>query len=267
MSEVVRDIRAFWDSRAGLGEWAGTRDVIAKQLEIEAIASFVRDGMKVLEIGCGNGITAIELAKRYRVEIEAIDFAAGMIAAANDLLAGQELRGRVGFRVGDVRDGLGRLSAGYDLIYTERVLINLPDWPAQRQAIREITALLAEGGLYVMCENSQDGLDRINALRRRVDLPEITPPWHNRYLRDAEIEQMDLPGVVLEGVHHFSSTYYLLSRVVNAWLAAQAGEEPDYEAPVNRLALQLPAIGELGQGRIWLWRSHGKRAERPGEHK
>ena len=57
-------IRGHWNSRAGLGLWAGTKDLIAKSLEIEAIASYVCDGMKVLDAGCGNGVTAIELTHR-----------------------------------------------------------------------------------------------------------------------------------------------------------------------------------------------------------
>jgi cyclopropane fatty-acyl-phospholipid synthase-like methyltransferase len=59
LNESTQDVCAFWNSRAGLGQWAGSRDVIAKQLEVEAIATYVRDGMRVLEVGCGNGITAI----------------------------------------------------------------------------------------------------------------------------------------------------------------------------------------------------------------
>src|SRR5919108_2462116 len=253
MNGITHDVCAFWNSRAGLGQWAGTRDVIAKQLEVEAISTYIRDGMRILEVGCGNGITAIELARRYSVEILGIDFAEEMIAAARAMAAGQELRGSVHFEVGDVQT-LFRFTQKFDLIYSERVLINLSTWAAQEQAIRNITDLLIEGGLYLMCENSQDGLQKINSLRERVGLPAIVPPWHNRYLRDAELNQIALTGVKLDNINYYSSTYYFLSRVVNASLAAEQGNEPDYDAPINRLALQLPSIGELGQGRIWLWR-------------
>ena len=58
----------------------------------------------------------------------------------------------------------------------------------------------------------------------------------------------------LDGCVYYSSTYYFLSRVVNAWEAAQSGKDPDYDAPVNQLALKLPPIGDFGQGRLWLWR-------------
>jgi SAM-dependent methyltransferase len=257
MPEFTQDVCAFWNSRADLGQLAGTRDVIAKQLEVDAIATYVRDGMRILEVGCGNGITSIEIARRHKVEILGIDFATEMIAAANSMLAGQQLKGSAKFRVGDVLGSLG-LTERFDLIYSERVLINLPDWAAQRQAILNISELLADKGVYVMCENSQDGLAQINALREQVGLPAIIPPWHNRYFHDAEVEQLSVPGVILEAVNYYSSTYYFLSRVVNAFLAAQEGKDPDYRAPINQLALRLPAIGDLGQGRIWLWRKVGE---------
>lgn len=252
-SEFTRNVCAFWNRRAGLGQWAGSRDVIAKQIEVAAIAGYIRDGMRILEVGCGNGITAIELARRYQVDILAIDYAAEMIRAAEELRGDQPLKGSLRFQVGDVQI-LGGLAAEFDLIYTERVLINLPDWPAQKKALGDIGCLLAPGGVYVMCENSQDGLDEINRLRAGVDLPAIAAPWHNRYLRDAELAECDFPALRLAAIDYYSSTYYFLSRIVNAALAAREGEEPDYQSPVNQLALRLPSIGNLGQGRIWLWR-------------
>lgn len=247
----------FWNQRAGLGEWAGTRDVIAKRLEIESLAGFVTDGMRILDVGCGNGITAMEIARRFRVKITGIDFSPQMVAAARGLAEGQSFRGQVDFSVGKV-PGIIKLRDTFDLIYTERTLINLPDWPEQQKAIREISSLLAPGALYLMCENSQNGLDELNALRVRLGLKKIEPPWHNRYLMDEELESGDFGDLQLERVMHYSSTYYFLSRVVNAWLAEQDGREPEYDSPINQLALQLPPIGTLGQGRLWVWRRHSQ---------
>jgi SAM-dependent methyltransferase len=251
--DYQKDVLHFWNSRAGLNQWAGTNDIIAKQLEMETIAGYVRDGMSILDFGCGNGITAMELARRHDVHVLGLDYAEEMINAANKLAANQKFKGSIRFQVGDVQT-LANLSEKYDLIYTERTLINLPDWKAQKDAIIALGSLLADGGCYVMCENSQDGLDRINELREHVDCPKITAPWHNHYLHDSDIRQSSFPGLKLDGINYYSSSYYFLSRVVNASLAQQAGKEPEYDSPINKLALQLPAIGELGQGRIWLWR-------------
>jgi len=85
-----------------------------------------------------------------------------------------------------------------------------------------------------------------------ASLPEITAAWHNRYMRDEELATVDC--LKLEKVVDFSSTYYFLSRVVNAYLAAKEGREPEYDSPLNQMALFLPSMGGLGQNRIWLWR-------------
>lgn len=251
--KTTESVRDYWNSRAGLGKWAGTQDLIAKELEVRAIAEFVKPGMKVLEAGCGNGISAIEIARRFPVEITAFDYAAEMIEAAREMAGSESLVGSIDFRTADITD-LRDLPRNFDLIYTERVLINLADWDTQRKAISQLTGLLRPGGVYAMLENSQDGLDKINALREQAGLMPIIPPWHNRYFRDAELHALNLPSVTLERVVFHSSTYYFLSRVVNAWLAARDGKEPDYNSPINELALRLPAMGDLGQGRIWVWK-------------
>ncbi len=255
MSSVkqVESVRAYWNSRAGLGKWAGTQDLIAKELELNTIAEFVRPGMKVLDAGCGNGVAAIEIARRFQVDITAIDYAADMVGAASQTAATEPLVGTIQFREGDVTN-LHGLPRDFDLIYTERVIINLPDWETQKRAIAELAGLLRVGGVYAMVENSQNGLDKINALRQQVGLQPVLVPWHNRYLKDSELQTLSIQGVTLEKVIFHSSTYYFLSRVVNAWLAAREGKEPDYDSPVNELALQLPAIGDLGQGRVWVWK-------------
>jgi len=251
-TKKFEEVRNFWNSRGGLGQMAGSRDVIAKEIEIATIAGYVRDGMRVLEVGCGNGLTAIEFSRRFKIELTAMDYAEEMIGAARSLAKGVEIKGSLEFAVGDVQSLA--IDRQFDLVYTERVLINLPDWGAQRLAIDRITKCLAPGGVYVMCENSLDGLDGINALRQQVQLPKIDPPWHNRYFRDSELAGLSIPGVKLEKIDYYSSTYYFLSRVVNAALAAKQGKEPDYDAEINQLALRLPAFGNFGQGRIWLWR-------------
>lgn len=246
-------IKEFWDSRAGLGLWAGTNDVIAKEIEMNAIGRYIKDGIHVLEAGCGNGVSAIHFARQFEINIVGTDFSESMIQEASNLLEGQVLKGNLCFKQLDILN-LNEVQDQFDLVYTERVIINLSDWYTQRRAIENVFQLLRPGGAFIMCENSQNGLNDINELRLAVGLKPYQAPWHNRYLVDAEIQQIEFPGVTLETIDYYSSTYYLLSRVVNAWMAQQEGEEPKYESPINKLALKLPAIGNLGQGRIWVWR-------------
>ncbi|HEV3139406.1 MAG TPA: class I SAM-dependent methyltransferase, partial [Vicinamibacterales bacterium] len=204
MSDTRDAVLEFWNQRAGLGEWAGTNDIVAKRLEMETLAGFVADGMRVLDVGCGNGITAMELARRFAVDITGIDFSPEMIAAARELSAGQSFRGRIDFVVGKV-PGIVDRSEGVDLAYTERTIINLPTWNEQQRAIAEIGRLLKPGGRYLMCENSLNGLNELNDLRVLVGLPRIEPPWHNRYLIDEEIDAGSFGGLRLDRTVYYSS--------------------------------------------------------------
>lgn len=249
-------VKRHWNDSAALGSAAGTRDLLAKQLEIAALCPHLRAGQRILEMGCGNGLTAIEIARRFEVEIVGLDYAENMIADARQMAIKETLAGQVRFEVGDV-NALPADIGYFDIVITERVLINLADRQHQFQAIAALTGLLRPGGAYLMCENSQDGLDRINDLRQQAGLERISPPWHNLYFHDADLTALAIPGVALENVDNYSATYYFLSRVVNAWLAKNEGIEPRYDAPVNQLALLLPAMGDTAQGKLWVWRKEG----------
>lgn len=249
-------IADFWNLRAGLKERAGSNDVIAKSLEIEALAARLGDHLELAEFGCGNGITAVELAERFDLSIRAFDYSENMIEAARALARRAGVDGRVAFEVADIRDP-PRLPARFDVVYSERLLINLPDWAAQAGAIRAMAGYLKPGGRLLLCENSRQGLAALNRLRDMVGLEAISPPWHNVYLDDAELAALEIPGCRLREVVPYSATYYFLSRVVNAWLAGQEGLPPAYDAPVNRLAALLPPWGDCAQGKLWVFQRDG----------
>jgi SAM-dependent methyltransferase len=235
-------LQDYWDERAGLGETSGTQDRLAKQLEIQAISQRVKDGMRVLDVGCGDGETAADLARIYDIDITGVDFSEAMLTRARSRAPG------IDFLCRNVTD-LGPFPQKFDLIYTERTIINLPDWETQKKAIQDIRALLTPDGRYIMCENSWDGLQGINGWREAVGLPHIQEPWHNRYIKDFEVDAL---GWIVR--IDYSSTYYFVSRVLNAKLAQDQGQEPDYDSPLNQLAATLPPIGiRLGQGRIWVF--------------
>ncbi len=264
--ETTGRVLALWNERAALGAAAGTNDLTAKQLEMEALRAFIKPGQSVLDAGCGNGATALYLAGQIPLKIHGMDFSPEMIAAANAELEKRHFAdSQVSFSVGNVKEAAA-LPERYDIVLTERVLINLGAWEEQREAIRGLVGLLKPGGKYLMCENFRDGLDNLNVLRERVGLPSVQSPWHNRYLQRDELATIDFAAKVEEV--DFSSPYYFMSRVVNAWLAKEEGREPSYDAPVNRLALFLndvPALRGLnvGQTRIWVWQSAGALDKEP----
>ena len=243
----------FWNGRAQNNELAGTNDLNIKKIELLELEKYFHDDLTVFEVGCGNGESAEHFASKYKISIDATDFAEKMIAAATERIAlRKDHLGEIKFQVADIRNF--NTDKRYDLIYSQRSLINLDSWDEQRHAILKILGWLKPGGRFVMCENSLDGLGQINLYRKALGLEDILPPWHNRYFIEAEVATVSLSGVNLEALVSFSSTYYFLSRVVNAALAAQKGESPVYDSPINQLAFGLPPINNAGQTKLWVWR-------------
>jgi SAM-dependent methyltransferase len=249
---VNDNILEHWNQRATLVERAGSDDLVAKELEIRAISRYIKSGMVVAEFGCGNGTTALELLRKHDIEMHCFDFSPAMIESALILAKEAGLGHRIHFQVGDIRDE-PEVGKKFDVIYSERMIINLPDWETQACAIRYLTSQLNVGGRYLMCENSKVGLNHLNTLRESARLEAIDPPWHNVYLEDDLVASLEMPGVKLLGVEPFSATYYFISRIVNAWLAAKEGKQPTYDAPVNQLALELPPFGDCAQGKLWIF--------------
>lgn len=249
---MTTDVLSFWNTRAQLQEKAGSNDLIAKSIELDALAKFFSDGLEVMEFGCGNGITALEMSRRFDITVQAYDFSPEMVKAAQQLAASMDFPHRVTFSTGDITHPPA-IDKTFDLVFTERMIINLASWEQQQSAIRALCGYLKPGGRLLLLENSATGLARINELRAMVGLKAITAPWHNIYLDDDKVSKLDIEGCELTQVVPYSATYYFLSRVVNAWLASQEGKEPHYDAPVNKLALTLPAMGDHAQGKIWVF--------------
>lgn len=248
------DVLEHWNERATLGQFAGTWDWPLVALERRVIRRHVRPGMRVLDIGCGVGETLARLP--HNVARVGVDFSPAMLAMARRRAPEQR------FEVLDLLDEDWPALGQFDLVYTQRCLINLPDWAAQAKAIRRILfTLVKRGGSYLALEHSQTGLDRLNVWRQRVGLTPIGPGveqerWHNRYLVDAEVRVLldwHAGSQLVDEAVDFSSTYYGASRVLNGWWAQRRGGIPSYGAWINRLALHLPVFGKVGQARYWRW--------------
>jgi SAM-dependent methyltransferase len=135
----------------------------------------------------------------------------------------------------------------FDVVLSERCLINLPNWEEQREGLRRMREHLNVDGHLILVENFKGGLAQLNRLRASLDLPPISERWHNNYLPDDEFEEFIADrrnGFNIRRRENIGNLYYILSRVLYAKLAADAGVEPAYDHPINEIAAKLPSLGK-----------------------
>jgi ubiquinone/menaquinone biosynthesis C-methylase UbiE len=230
-------IKAYWESQArkhGAAHEASWGDNFAIALEIDTIAKSLRDGDTVLDVGCANGFSAFRQLERHKLKrLVGIDYAASMVEAARAAKTAAGLADQVEFHEGDVRT-LGFPDATFDVVYTTRVLINLPTWEEQVQGIGECLRVAKPGGTVILSEGFWEPLMLLNAMRALVRLAPLVEHDFNRYLKKERLEEL-LASLRLEyRVEDFSSVYYLGSRLLRE-LVTDPAAYPGYSNPINEL--------------------------------
>ena len=253
---MVQKIKEYWNNQAekyGTDSLATMPDSILKELEIKNIAKYLLTNKKILDIGCGNGYSTIQLAKKIKSQFWGCDYSEKMIEKARQALKKEKsaVKGRLNFITADI-SALPFKNNTFDIVASDRCLINLPTLKHQVLAAKEIHQVLKKRGLYVMCEDTQEGLKRLNQLRKTMGLYKIPNRWHNLYINEKKFFAVIKKFFELKLVDNFSSTYYLASRIFNGKLAALEKKEPDYNHPINQIAAKLPAIGDYGPLKIFV---------------
>jgi arsenite methyltransferase len=108
---------------------------------------------RVLDVGCGNGITACLIAEKFGAHVEGIDISAVMIAKAKEKAHRQGLTAKVTFRVGDAFD-LPFDDDTFDVVLVESVLTPLPG--DKKQALAEMVRVTRAGGRIGVNESTVD---------------------------------------------------------------------------------------------------------------
>ena len=90
MGEVIVDRSFFWDKIAKRYSKQPISDEAAYQKKLQVTRGYFQPGMKVLELGCGTGSTAIAHAP-FVASIRAIDISSKMIAIAQSKVDAQKI--------------------------------------------------------------------------------------------------------------------------------------------------------------------------------
>ncbi len=251
---LSQKIYQFWQEQAK--SYKITSDAswgdLLMQKEIEVIDTYLKDGDKVLDVGCANGYSSIAFAKRKRIKLLGIDYSRSMIKQANDAKAklSSKIGKRITFRFGDVLNLTDQRNT-FDKINSTRCLCNLTSWKDQKTAIKQLWHMLKPGGILLLSEPTIQGLKNLNELSIKFGLKPLSQPWHNLYIDEDKLKRFTKPYFKLK-INYFSSTYYLFSRVIYRCLMGDNVNKLKRNSIINKIGLRLPSFGKWGVQRLYV---------------
>lgn len=244
------DIKEYWNNQAikfGTSHIATDPDSLSEHLEILNVQKYIQNHDYIADIGCGNGYFALSCTDRFNISVEGVDLSDEMIKVAKEaqLQLPYDKQQRISFRVGNVLH-TNLKDNSFDKVVTKRCLINLLTRNEQAEAFKEIHRILKPGGLYLMCENTEQGLNKLNEIRKLANLDPIEIRWHNLYLDENKILDYIQGLFELIEINNFNSFYYLVSRIINARIAAEENSEPQYDSLINQIASEVSSFINMG---------------------
>ena len=155
------------------------------QTRLDRIVAYIGDGVKLLDVGCGNGRLAERLEKQGKsVDYYGVDGSSELIAIAQ---ASKTSLRRVAaeFSVADISspNWTARLPAdSFDIAVALAVLHHVPSFELRCQLFCDLRALVKPGGTFVM---TNWHFERNERLRKKI------VPWRQIGLDESQLEPGD----------------------------------------------------------------------------
>jgi ubiquinone/menaquinone biosynthesis C-methylase UbiE len=245
MTHKQDEILAYWNNDAVESMY----DKNLLSAEIQLIQTRIPEGAKILDAGCGEGEGTLTYASIPDTLVHAVDFSETRLEKARARLI--ECK-NVTFRKVDFL-GTYELDNDYDIVVSQRFLINLMEWSLQKKVLLDLMSRLKNGGRLLMLEGSRQGVDSLNEFREAWGLEPIPVKWHNLFFDDKSlVDFMHQQGYQL--IHEDGlGTYFLLTRGVRPALDQTLNWDCDF----NRRAAIANTDELLGLGsrfsRLKLW--------------
>ena len=233
MSDFIKETWEMQAAKYKDSHWVSWGDNYAIELEIENIGTYIHDGNKVLDVGCANGFATMRQFRDKKIDITGVDYSSNMIKYAKKKLNDLNLTEGIRFSEGDVRK-LDFADNSFDVTYTTRVLINLPNWEEQKTAINECLRVTKKSGTVVLSEAFWEPLVLLNAMRRLVNLSPLIEHDFNRYLKENKLGEFLTSLKLKHESIDFSSVYYLGSRLLRE-LVTETEKYPGFSNPINEI--------------------------------
>jgi ubiquinone/menaquinone biosynthesis C-methylase UbiE len=219
--------------------------------EIELIKQRITPNAKILDAGCGEGEGTLLYSEIPGVIVHAVDFSQTRLDKA-----AKKLQGRTNVSLQQV-DFLGQyvLANDYDIVISQRFMINLMEWDLQQKVLLGLMAMLKPSGRLLMLEGSKQGMESLNQVRAAFGLNPIPAKWHNLFFDDDELlafmQQHSYSLLEENGL----GTYFLLTRGVRPALE----KELNWDCEFNRLAATptmkrlLPFDTNFSRLKLWIF--------------
>lgn len=197
-------------------------DIHLRDLEISTIMQYLNSTQTVLDVGCGGGYGTFQFASKVK-KIVGWDYSENMIYRACQNYSAPNIEYYNKNIVHDISE------ANFDVVITQRCLINIMSESDQYLAIQNIYDKLRTGGIYLMLENTQQGRNNLNDIREVIGLPRMPPVSFNLDFDEYHLaEKLKQIGFKTDLDRRFG-VYDFGSRV----LYPLAADEPQYDSRLN----------------------------------
>ena len=244
MQKSFDEVKAFWRAAAVEElDWEQlrptARDPYLQQAIEEIVCRYLPKeprGKQLLDIGCGDGMSTFRFAPFFERAV-GIDYVDAFVARAKAMADRKPVQ-NAQFHVGDATDlSPWRIQYGeFDVATSIRCLINLASWENQQRGIAEAAKSLKSGGLYILSEGWQEGMDGLNEARKAVGLQAMAVAPYNLLIRrdtfDKTVSEYFKPEAYVS-----LGLYMYASRVMQPMLMAP--EPPQHAHPLNRVAMEI----------------------------
>ncbi len=231
----INKIKNYWNKRAKSKFYRCTNDLHLQEKELEILLKIIKPNKSILDVGCGDGMLLKKLAKIKKINGLGLDYSKELINKANK----NKIK-NIEFKCLDMRTLRKENNKTYDYIITKRSLQNLTNWSYQKKVINNLHLFSKKKSRILLIESSSTALKNINIVREKLKLNKIVKPWHNLYLDDKRMIKTKFKNVRLLEIRELFSTYYFISRTLNAALAKKKKAIPQYNDLLNIIGWKLP---------------------------
>jgi ubiquinone/menaquinone biosynthesis C-methylase UbiE len=193
----------------------------------ELSAMQLPDNFSLIDLGGGNGYLLSKIREQFpRAKLFGLEFTPELYELAQSRkLSDTEIIH------GSIKDQHLFQENSFDIIITERVIINLLSWKQQSLALSNIAYWLKDHGHYLMSESFREPWQELNQARREMAIPEVPISKHNRYLTKNLPKYMNKIGLSLypssQLASNFLSTHFYITRVMHPFIKPNGGRKKE----------------------------------------